>query len=124
MRVPSVSLAFPPFLTFCFAQTLMLSRAIEGDILRGYTEIQGSIDSEHMRDESLSAERSALAERAKGLETRIAELEGGVVTYRRRCRRFAVFVPSLKQKSRLSDNCRTLWHGRRGGDGSLRRCRG
>lgn len=54
----------------------MLSRALEGDILRGYAEIQGWVDSEHAWSEALSTEHSVLVERAKGLEARVTELEG------------------------------------------------
>lgn len=53
----------------------MLSRTLEGDILREFAEIKGQVDAEHARSETLSAERSALAKRAKGLEARVAELE-------------------------------------------------
>lgn len=63
------------FFMVCSAQTLMLSRTLEGNILRGYAEIQGQVDAEHARSETLSVERSALAKRAKGLEARVAELE-------------------------------------------------
>ena len=53
----------------------MLSRTLEGDILRGYAEIQGRVDSRHAQNERLSTECSALAEKAKGLEARVVELE-------------------------------------------------
>lgn len=37
-------------------QTLMLSRALEGDVLRGFDEIQKRVDSEHAQGELLSKE--------------------------------------------------------------------
>lgn len=47
-----------------------------GGFQHGYAEIQERVDSKHARNESLIAERSTLAERARGLEARVAELEG------------------------------------------------
>lgn len=44
--------------------------------MHALAKIQGRVDSEHAWSESLSAKRAALAERAKGLEVRVAELEG------------------------------------------------
>lgn len=57
-------------------QTLMLSRTLKGDMLRGFDEIQQRVDSEHAQSESLSAEREALADKAKDLEARVVVLEG------------------------------------------------
>lgn len=44
----------------------MLSCALDGDIQHVYAEIQGQVDSERARNESLNAERLALAEKAMG----------------------------------------------------------
>lgn len=52
--------------------TLMLSCALEGDVSRGFDEIQKRVDSEHARSEALSTqcdqlrvERASLAKKAK-----------------------------------------------------------
>lgn len=73
---PSVSLASPFFVNFPLRADLDAVPCTRGGILCDYAEIQGRVDSQHTRNESLSAERSAWAERAKGLEARAAKLKG------------------------------------------------
>ena len=53
----------------------MVSRALEGDIQSGYTEIQDRVDAEVERKKSLLKERLVLLERVKVLEARVAEVE-------------------------------------------------
>lgn len=63
-------------MTLHFVQTLMLSRALDGDVSRGFDEIQKRVGSEHAWSEALSAERKALADKVKALEAWMVELEG------------------------------------------------
>lgn len=70
---------YPPF----FPQSMMLSRALEVDIQSGYGKIQGRIDTEVARNQTLAAERSAFTEKEKLLEGRVAELEGQRSTMQR-----------------------------------------
>ena len=53
----------------------MVSRALEGDIQSGYTEIQDRVDAEVARNKSLLKDRLVLLERVKVLEARVAEVE-------------------------------------------------
>ena len=54
----------------------MVSRALERDIQRGYTEIQDRVDAQFARNTVLAAERTLLAEKVKELEVKVPELEG------------------------------------------------
>lgn len=49
-------------------QTLMLSRALEEDVVCGYAEIQGWVDRAHAQSAVLSSKRDTLAARVKELE--------------------------------------------------------
>ena len=53
----------------------MVSRVLEADIQSGYAEIQERVDTEFARNTSLVKDRLLLIKKAKGLKTRVAELE-------------------------------------------------
>lgn len=56
-------------------QTLILSHALEDDVLRGFAEIQKSVATEHVCNEVLNAERDAHTVKVKDLEGRAAGFE-------------------------------------------------
>lgn len=56
-------------------QILILSRALEDDVSRGFVEIQKRVDAEQAHNEALSAERDALADREKAPEAHAAGFE-------------------------------------------------
>ena len=58
----------------CRMRTLMLSRGLNADISEGYAEIQRRVTEEHARNQVLSSERDALAEKVKTLEGQVTGL--------------------------------------------------
>ena len=90
----------------------MVSRALEGDIQRGYLEIQDRVDAEVERKKSLLKERLVLLERVKALEARVAEVEerqraseSEVKTLRARSR---CLQRRLLRSARCRPSCRRL----------------
>ena len=53
----------------------MVSRVLEGDIQRGYTDIQDQVDAEVAKNTSLLKDRLALIEKVRALEAKVAEAE-------------------------------------------------
>ena len=53
----------------------MVSRVLEGDIQRGYTDIQDQVDAEVAKNTSLLRDRLALIEKVRALEAKVAEAE-------------------------------------------------
>lgn len=63
------------WLTLFWLQTLMLSCALEGDVLRGFDEIQKQVNSKQSWIDTLSTKWAAYIDKAKALEARVVELE-------------------------------------------------
>lgn len=93
----------------------MLSRTLEGDVLRSFDDIQERVKSKHARGEALRAEceqacgHEALVEKARALEAWVAELEEDRRTLRDDVATPRAFGPTSSWRFRSNASSRTPW---------------